>query len=82
MQDMATPNTFISETGEVIILHVEELDDYTKSHLNMCSDYCQRIRTKYGTSDLKELLKAGINRREIQHYVDALHDLLNEGYDE
>ena len=75
------PNVFISDSGEMILLDVEEMDEFTRMHLNMCNEYCNHITGKYGTSDIETMLKVGITRKEIIHYIDARHDMIEEGYD-
>lgn len=74
------PNTFISETGELIFINSEELSPEEIGHIAECKAYCNIVEKHFGTSDIDEMMRKDIGYKAMKKYICARHDLISYGY--
>lgn len=74
------PNTFISETGELIFIDSEELSPEEIGHIAECKAYCNMVEKHFGTNDIDEMMREGMGFKAMKKYICARHDLISYGY--
>ena len=71
------PNMFIFDD---VTIQVEEMTPEDLGHIAESKAYCNEIEEEFGTNDIDEMLRQGIDYHTMHRYINLRHDLIRWGY--